>query len=241
MSSETVAGIDRGIGHSSSVGVIIRTRARRTSRRTRPVRRMIPRACPAPIGAATATGSIEAAGLSRSAGAGPGRRRGSAGQLASRSRRSWRSGGGPGGRSSRPARRDRSGPPRGTRTAREGLCGADRAAPGRGSIIPQTPLQHVNPLEHPIMRAPAVWGSPNGHRHARHRRHRHQRDSPEPGRRRRGHRARRAVSTTDPMRSTSPGWAIDDAATIDEVAVRARLPEDFDTSACSASPVIEPG
>ncbi len=44
---------------------------------------------------------------------------------------------------------------------------------------------------------------------------------------------------TDPIDVT--GWAIDDAATIDDVSVRARLPEDFDTSACSSSPVIGPG
>ncbi len=37
------------------------------------------------------------------------------------------------------------------------------------------------------------------------------------------------------------GWAIDDAATIDEVGVRARLPEDFDISVCSASALIGPG
>ena len=37
------------------------------------------------------------------------------------------------------------------------------------------------------------------------------------------------------------GWAIDDAATFDEVAVRARLPEDFDTSVCSGSAIILPG
>jgi hypothetical protein len=37
------------------------------------------------------------------------------------------------------------------------------------------------------------------------------------------------------------GWAIDDAATFDEVAVRARLPEDFDTAACSGDPIIQPG
>jgi hypothetical protein len=36
------------------------------------------------------------------------------------------------------------------------------------------------------------------------------------------------------------GWAIDDAATFDEVAVRARLPEDFDAS-CSTDPIIQPG
>ncbi len=37
------------------------------------------------------------------------------------------------------------------------------------------------------------------------------------------------------------GWAIDDAATIDEVAVRARIPEDFDISVCPASAIIQPG
>jgi hypothetical protein len=37
------------------------------------------------------------------------------------------------------------------------------------------------------------------------------------------------------------GWAIDDAATIDEVGVRCRLPEDFDTSVCPASAVLAPG
>jgi len=37
------------------------------------------------------------------------------------------------------------------------------------------------------------------------------------------------------------GWAIDDAATIDETAVRARIPEDFDTSVCPASALIGPG
>jgi hypothetical protein len=37
------------------------------------------------------------------------------------------------------------------------------------------------------------------------------------------------------------GWAIDDAATFDEVGVRARLPEDFDTSVCSGSAIILPG
>jgi len=36
------------------------------------------------------------------------------------------------------------------------------------------------------------------------------------------------------------GWAIDDAATIDEVAVRCRIPEDFDAT-CSTDPVIGPG
>lgn len=37
------------------------------------------------------------------------------------------------------------------------------------------------------------------------------------------------------------GWAIDDAATIDEVGVRCRIPEDFDTSVCPASAVLAPG
>ncbi len=37
------------------------------------------------------------------------------------------------------------------------------------------------------------------------------------------------------------GWAIDDAATIDQVAVRCRIPEDFDTSVCSGSAVLAPG
>jgi hypothetical protein len=36
------------------------------------------------------------------------------------------------------------------------------------------------------------------------------------------------------------GWAIDDAATIDEVGVRARIPEDLDP-ACSLNPIIGPG
>jgi hypothetical protein len=36
------------------------------------------------------------------------------------------------------------------------------------------------------------------------------------------------------------GWAIDDAATFDQVAVRARLPEDFDAT-CSTDPIIQPG
>ena len=36
------------------------------------------------------------------------------------------------------------------------------------------------------------------------------------------------------------GWAIDDAVTIGQVAVRARIPEDFDP-ACSTNPVIGPG
>jgi hypothetical protein len=36
------------------------------------------------------------------------------------------------------------------------------------------------------------------------------------------------------------GWAIDDAATIDEVGVRGRIPEDFDP-VCSSDPVIAPG
>jgi hypothetical protein len=37
------------------------------------------------------------------------------------------------------------------------------------------------------------------------------------------------------------GWAIDDAATFDEPATRAWLPEDFDTDACSGSAIIGPG
>ncbi|MFN0152308.1 MAG: CehA/McbA family metallohydrolase [bacterium] len=37
------------------------------------------------------------------------------------------------------------------------------------------------------------------------------------------------------------GWAIDDAATIDEVGVRCRIPEDFDTSVCSGSAILAPG
>lgn len=37
------------------------------------------------------------------------------------------------------------------------------------------------------------------------------------------------------------GWAIDDAATIDQAAVRCRIPEDFDTSLCSGSAIIAPG
>ncbi len=36
------------------------------------------------------------------------------------------------------------------------------------------------------------------------------------------------------------GWAIDDAATIDQVAVRCRIPEDFDPT-CSTDPIIGPG
>lgn len=36
------------------------------------------------------------------------------------------------------------------------------------------------------------------------------------------------------------GWAIDDAATIDDVGVRARIPEDLDVT-CSTNPVIGPG
>jgi hypothetical protein len=36
------------------------------------------------------------------------------------------------------------------------------------------------------------------------------------------------------------GWAIDDAATIDNVSVRARIPEDLDAT-CSTNPVIGPG
>ncbi len=37
------------------------------------------------------------------------------------------------------------------------------------------------------------------------------------------------------------GWAIDDAATIDEASVRARIPEDFDTASCPGSAIIQPG
>ncbi len=37
------------------------------------------------------------------------------------------------------------------------------------------------------------------------------------------------------------GWAIDDAATIDMVSVRCRLPEDFDTALCPGSAIIGPG
>lgn len=37
------------------------------------------------------------------------------------------------------------------------------------------------------------------------------------------------------------GWAIDDAATIDQAAVRCRLPEDFDPTGCSTSPILQPG
>lgn len=37
------------------------------------------------------------------------------------------------------------------------------------------------------------------------------------------------------------GWAIDDAATIDQVGVRCRLPEDFDTATCSSSAILAPG
>jgi hypothetical protein len=37
------------------------------------------------------------------------------------------------------------------------------------------------------------------------------------------------------------GWAIDDAATIDEVGVRCRLPEDFDTALCPGTAVLLPG
>lgn len=37
------------------------------------------------------------------------------------------------------------------------------------------------------------------------------------------------------------GWAIDDAATIDSAPVRSRIPEDFVTSGCSTSPIIQPG
>ncbi len=37
------------------------------------------------------------------------------------------------------------------------------------------------------------------------------------------------------------GWAIDDAATIDNATVRCRIPEDFDTATCSASALIAPG
>jgi hypothetical protein len=37
------------------------------------------------------------------------------------------------------------------------------------------------------------------------------------------------------------GWAIDDAATFNDTSVRARLPEDFDTSACPSSPILLPG
>jgi len=37
------------------------------------------------------------------------------------------------------------------------------------------------------------------------------------------------------------GWAIDDAATIDQAAVRCRIPEDFDTAVCPGSVVIGPG
>ena len=37
------------------------------------------------------------------------------------------------------------------------------------------------------------------------------------------------------------GWAIDDAATIDQAAVRCRIPEDFDTAMCPGGVVIGPG
>lgn len=37
------------------------------------------------------------------------------------------------------------------------------------------------------------------------------------------------------------GWAIDDAATIDNATVRCRLPEDFDTSTCPSSAILAPG
>jgi hypothetical protein len=37
------------------------------------------------------------------------------------------------------------------------------------------------------------------------------------------------------------GWAIDDAATIDQAAVRCRIPEDFDNLLCPGSVVIGPG
>ncbi len=37
------------------------------------------------------------------------------------------------------------------------------------------------------------------------------------------------------------GWAIDDAATIDNATVRCRIPEDFDTATCSGSALIAPG
>lgn len=37
------------------------------------------------------------------------------------------------------------------------------------------------------------------------------------------------------------GWAIDDAATIDQVTVRCRLPEDFDGAFCSTSAILQPG
>jgi hypothetical protein len=37
------------------------------------------------------------------------------------------------------------------------------------------------------------------------------------------------------------GWAIDDAATIDQTAVRCRIPEDFDTAMCPGGVVIGPG
>jgi hypothetical protein len=37
------------------------------------------------------------------------------------------------------------------------------------------------------------------------------------------------------------GWAIDDAATIDDATVRCRLPEDFVTTGCSSSAIIAPG
>lgn len=37
------------------------------------------------------------------------------------------------------------------------------------------------------------------------------------------------------------GWAIDDAATIDQTTVRCRIPEDFDATGCSVSPIIQPG
>lgn len=37
------------------------------------------------------------------------------------------------------------------------------------------------------------------------------------------------------------GWAIDDAATIDQAAVRCRIPEDFDTALCPGGAVMAPG
>ncbi|NNE07318.1 MAG: lamin tail domain-containing protein, partial [Gemmatimonadetes bacterium] len=49
------------------------------------------------------------------------------------------------------------------------------------------------------------------------------------------------IYNTGPSAVDVTGWAIDDAATIDETAVRARIPEDFDTSVCPASAIIQPG
>ncbi len=49
------------------------------------------------------------------------------------------------------------------------------------------------------------------------------------------------IYNAGPTAVNMTGWAIDDLATIDAVGVRCRIPEDFDTTACPGSVIIQPG